>query len=104
MPFYIIRKKGTDLYFPAHYSGRGQTWIDFVPITKRQPRLWNNKQSASSWLTVYCKGPLVRNRKFESDEFGSDYEYDQGYMKDPNTSKVRNRDDYEIVPVTLFIY
>ena len=94
MTFYVIRHKPTMMFLPAGGKGlRGHTHQE--PTDKRPPRLFTTSRDAKKALTFYCDGKW----KELSYQSGSDGEWDYDLSPIPNSK--RNKDDYEIVEVTL---
>jgi len=92
--FYAVRHRPTGLYLPVY---QGSTHYDFNNPTGGSPRLFTSLGAARGWLTMYCKGPIVKQFSHHY-EYGTEYE---GLGHD--TSRARDRREFEIVRVTLNI-
>jgi|SRR6185369_5308320 len=104
---YALRHKPTGNTFP-NIAKNGQTFIEFVPLDKKPPRLWQERKDAQCFLTIWCNGPLART--FEADNSGPitpdnlivrEAKF-TGYKGDPTLAPTpRIKHEYEVVYVHI---
>lgn len=98
MIFFAIREIGTDNFIPARKKV-ASTSEEALSIFSRPPRLWHKEHSAQSWLTLYCKGPLMQEWEIS----GSGPDEKTISRRKHYTKDARDRARFAIVRVELTI-
>lgn len=92
---YVIIHEPTAKWFPQH-RGRGQTHLEFVN-RQTPPRIFYTFNAAKGFLTVWCKGPIVRSY---STDWETSIKEEIGLIhQKPSTPRIKS--EYRIVPITI---
>jgi hypothetical protein len=92
---YAIRHKPTGRFLPRPPSGqKGGTWVE--PTSDKIPRFFNKPSVARGFLSIWCKGPLVRAKSvdWETGLDEVDIKPDLTQAKEP-----RVKEDFEVVEI-----
>jgi len=96
--YYVIRYKPTGTLLPARVPA---TRWDFSNANEvREPRLFKSQRAAKNCATCWAQGVWRQEEVTESDGWEHP-SYTYRDTPSPSSAPGRNRDDLEVVPVTL---